>query len=331
MNEGLPFADKQTGFEGLSASADGKTLYVLLQAAANQEGGLTSQTERHTRFLEYDVSNRLSPVYVAEYVVPLPLYTDPTAKASKNPKVAAQSEVHALPNGQFFVLARDSGFGHGQDGSLSNYRHIDVFDVSNATDVSGAYDCETCAVATEGAGVLDADVVPAALCPFLDFNVNAQLNRFGVHNGGDQDAGLLVSDAYASFLPCLPLNATLSTTWHDDEPCHLAKVQQHSHRPTQYPPCTQANPRSNPTEREMGVHRRRPRRPRAPRRQRLLRLQPERQRLHHTKRLPRVRPVPVRRLERLQPRQPGPCVQSHTAVIGGRRYDYLATARIDTR
>lgn len=26
------------GFEGLSASADGKTLYLLLQAAANQEG-----------------------------------------------------------------------------------------------------------------------------------------------------------------------------------------------------------------------------------------------------------------------------------------------------
>lgn len=29
---------QQTGFEGLSASADGKTLYLLLQAAANQEG-----------------------------------------------------------------------------------------------------------------------------------------------------------------------------------------------------------------------------------------------------------------------------------------------------
>lgn len=27
-----------SGFEGLSVSADGKTLYALLQAAANQEG-----------------------------------------------------------------------------------------------------------------------------------------------------------------------------------------------------------------------------------------------------------------------------------------------------
>lgn len=29
---------RHTGFEGLSASADGKTLYLLLQAATNQEG-----------------------------------------------------------------------------------------------------------------------------------------------------------------------------------------------------------------------------------------------------------------------------------------------------
>lgn len=125
--------------------------------------------------------------------MPLPFYDDPTAKASKNPKVAAQSELHALPNGQFLVLARDSGFGRGQDDPLSVYRHIDVFDVSGATDVAGdAYDCETCAVADDGGG-LDAGVTAATYCSFLDFNVNAQLGRFGVHNGGDQDSALLVS------------------------------------------------------------------------------------------------------------------------------------------
>lgn len=39
--------DNNHGFEGLTISADGKTLYVLLQAAANQEGGLAKQTERY--------------------------------------------------------------------------------------------------------------------------------------------------------------------------------------------------------------------------------------------------------------------------------------------
>lgn len=125
--------------------------------------------------------------------MPLPLYNDYTAKASKNPKVAAQSEVHALPNGQFLVLARDSGFGHGQDESLSVYRHIDVFDVANATDIKGSkYDCEDCAVAS-AKGVLDDAISPAAYCSFLDFNVNSELGKFGAHNGGDQDSGLLVS------------------------------------------------------------------------------------------------------------------------------------------
>ncbi|ESZ91897.1 hypothetical protein SBOR_7727 [Sclerotinia borealis F-4128] len=93
--------DNNHGFEGLGISTDGKTLYTLLQAANNQKGGLKSQTERYARFLSYDISDPANPVYRSEYVVPLPFWTDPTANASKTPKVAAQSEIHALPNGQF--------------------------------------------------------------------------------------------------------------------------------------------------------------------------------------------------------------------------------------
>lgn len=108
--------------------------------------------------------------------------------------MAAQSEIHALPNGQFFILARDSGFGHGQDESLSVYRHIDVFDISGATDISGdTYDCEDCAVADDD-GDLVKGITAATYCSFLDFNVNSQLERFGMHNGGDQDSTLLVSN-----------------------------------------------------------------------------------------------------------------------------------------
>ena len=71
------------------------------------------------------------------------------------------------------------------------YRHADVFDISAATDVKGAADdCFTCAIAS-AAGVLNAGIVPATYCPFLDYNINSQLNKFGVHNGGAQDAQLL--------------------------------------------------------------------------------------------------------------------------------------------
>lgn len=182
--------DNNHGFEGFTISADGETLFVLLQAAANQEGGLSKQTERYTRFVKYDISGS-TPKYLAEWVVPLPLYDDPTAKKSKNPKTAAQSEIFHITDEQFLVLARDSNFGHGQSNSLSVYRHADIFDISSATNIAGStYDCANCSVASLD-GVLDKAITPATYCSFLDFNVNSQLQRFGLHNGGDQDQYLL--------------------------------------------------------------------------------------------------------------------------------------------
>lgn len=206
--------DNNHGFEGLSVSEDGWTLWVLLQAATVQEGGLEKQTSRYTRLLQYDVSDRLDPVYAASYIVPLPLYVDPTTnKPSKNPKAAAQSEMHALPNGQFLVLARDSNAGRGAESTESVYRQIDVADLSGATNLKAAkkdYDCSGCAAASKKKGRLDDGVTPATYCGWLDFNVNAQLGRFGLHNGGEQDAGLLVSFSSLSspwcFLPLLISN-----------------------------------------------------------------------------------------------------------------------------
>ncbi|KAK7750669.1 hypothetical protein SLS62_007369 [Diatrype stigma] len=186
--------DNNSGFEGMHVSDDGRTLWVMLQSAAVQEGGLKGKYRKYTRLLKYDISAPLSPAYAAEYVVPLPLYPDPDEDPDDNLRVAKQSEIHSLPNGQFLVLARDSGGGHGQARSQSVYRHIDVFDVSAATDASAAsavdHDCATCAIATTKAK-LDADVAPARYCAWLDFNVDAQLARFGLHNGGAQDASLL--------------------------------------------------------------------------------------------------------------------------------------------
>jgi len=173
------------GLEGLTASPDGKHIYALMQSALDQEGGLKKKDRRYIRLLQYSASafSSSSPVPEAEYVVPLPLYNTDS--------VAAQSELHFLTPTQFFVLARDSNAGHGAASSTSLYRHIDVFDISNATDIAGAtYDAFNASIASSK-GVLKTDVQPATYCSFLDFNVNSQLERFGVHNGGAQDAGLL--------------------------------------------------------------------------------------------------------------------------------------------
>ncbi|EFY85685.1 outer membrane autotransporter [Metarhizium acridum CQMa 102] len=179
------------GFEGMTASPDGKTLWVLLQSAARQEGGSSSTTRRYARLLRYSIEscegNGQAVVYQGEYVVPLPTFRDASGKTA----VAAQSEMHYVSDTQFFFLPRDSGNGHGLASSESIYRHVDILDISNATNVKGpAHDAFNASIAS-AAGVLNSDIAPATVCPFVDFNVNAQLNRFGLHNGGPQDGGLL--------------------------------------------------------------------------------------------------------------------------------------------
>ena len=183
------------GLEGLTASADGKKLYALLQSALDQEGGPDNPSRLQARLLEYDISTELKPKYHKEYVVTLPLWTDPTAsKPSKATKVAAQSEIHSLGNGQFLILARDSGSGHGQDSTTSIYRHADIFDISRSTGSTNikkkANDVTLGAIASTS-GELKDGIKAAEYCSFLDFNVNSELAKFGLHNGGAQDDKLL--------------------------------------------------------------------------------------------------------------------------------------------
>lgn len=121
------------GFEGLTASPDGRTLWVLLQSAARQDGGASSSKRRNARLLKYAIDSSSEARYEAEYVVPLPTYTN----AAGNTRVAAQSEIHYLSDTQFLVLARDSNGGRGHDDPLSRYRHADIVDISGATDIKG--------------------------------------------------------------------------------------------------------------------------------------------------------------------------------------------------
>ncbi|KAG9229311.1 esterase-like activity of phytase-domain-containing protein, partial [Amylocarpus encephaloides] len=173
------------GFEGMAISGDGKTLYILLQSAANQEGGLKNPTRRYARMVKYDITVPSKPRYAREFVVALPIVPD-----SGN-RVTGQSELFNIQGGSFFILSRDSGAGQGAESTTSLYRQIDIVNIDLATDIkSSTYDCATCSIASTK-GVLKHGITPAEYCPFIDLNLNSQLNRFGLHNGGAQDATLL--------------------------------------------------------------------------------------------------------------------------------------------
>lgn len=169
------------GFEGLTRSPDGKHLYALTQSALVQDGGDSNGKKRRwARFVVMDLEcEEEVPPVIAQYVVPLPVYEDADGKD----KVAAQSEIKYISDTQFLVLARD-GNGRGEKDTESLYRHAGVFDISNATDVSGV---DTVAPN----GTLSANITTAEYCPFLNYNINSQLAKFDLHNGGNESLGLL--------------------------------------------------------------------------------------------------------------------------------------------
>ena len=162
------------GFEGLSVSPDGQTLFVALQSAARQDGAATGAAFRdHTRLFTYSLADLDNIVLTGEYVVRLPKFVQGTSTL-----VAAQSEILALNNTQLLILPRDSnGLNVGTQQSL--LRRVDLVDLRDATNILGL-DGE--AVVAPG-GVLNAGITPALYTPWLDINDNAQLNRFGLVNG----------------------------------------------------------------------------------------------------------------------------------------------------
>ncbi|QJE73143.1 autotransporter domain-containing protein [Aerophototrophica crusticola] len=176
------------GFEGLSLSADGKTLFVALQSAAFQDlnGSSVNTSRRNTRLLSYDVSNPSSPVLKGEWVIQLPQYNNNGNPAGPLNRVAAQSELLALNNSQFLLLSRDgNGYGSGatpNSSPTSFYRRIDLIDISGATNIAGtAYDTPGTPIAPNG--VLAASITPVQFASFVDMNDAAQLAKFGLVNG----------------------------------------------------------------------------------------------------------------------------------------------------
>ena len=163
------------GFEGVSISPDGSTLFVALQSATRQDGGTggSSATRDHTRIFTYDISNPDSITLTGEYVVRLPRFLQDGAT-----RVAAQSEILAISGTQLLILPRDSN-GLGLDIPTSLYRHVDVIDLRDATNILGQpYESRIAP-----GGVLNPAITPALLSSWLDINDNSELNRFGLSNG----------------------------------------------------------------------------------------------------------------------------------------------------
>ena len=167
------------GLEGLALTPDGKHLVAILQSAARQDGGDKPETRNYVRILYYDITNPDQARLVRHHVVSLPVFD-----VDGKPRIAAQSELLALDDNRFLLLCRD-GNGLGTKNATSLYRKVEMLDVVGATNLVGSKYEGLTPVAP--GGKLEADVTPGKLTPFIDINDNAQLAKFGLHNGAPND------------------------------------------------------------------------------------------------------------------------------------------------
>ena len=172
------------GFEGLSVSADSRTLYALMQTAPLQEGGGGS-SGRFTRLFAYDITNPGAPKLSAEWVLPLPLYRD----SSNAEQIAEQHECLVLNSHQLLLVAHD-GNGRGASDLASVFRAIVLYDFGNATNIAGSvYDSSASPISQKG--VLANNIVPATSATLVDLNDPAQIAKFNLNNNANGNSNTL--------------------------------------------------------------------------------------------------------------------------------------------
>ncbi|WVQ97554.1 hypothetical protein IAU59_004668 [Kwoniella sp. CBS 9459] len=173
---------KNQGFEGLTVSPDGQTLYALLQSGTRQD--LDSNGEgRYTRMFVYDISGT-TPTLTHSYVVKLPV-------TNGKGKTLAQSEVICLLPDAFMLLSRD-GKGNGDEDAESKHKDFMLFNLDGATDIVNTEYTDGVKPVSPG-GVLDSSITAIEPTQFIDIIDETQLKRFGLHNGGDFDVSLINS------------------------------------------------------------------------------------------------------------------------------------------
>ncbi|MGE4429628.1 MAG: esterase-like activity of phytase family protein [Sphingobium sp.] len=171
------------GVEGMSLSPDGRTLFVVLQSALIQDSATGNAAGRiNTRILVYDVSGTPTPKHpVAHHVVQLPAYNDAGDGGAPN-RTAAQSEIWALDDHRFLMLARD-GAGHGAENEKPVvYKSVLLVDITAATNLTGTeYETGTASLLRKPEETaLRSDIAPARWTELVNMLNPVQLARFGL-------------------------------------------------------------------------------------------------------------------------------------------------------
>jgi len=168
------------GLEALAVSPDGKRLIAILQSATVQDTGADSATRNNTRVLVYDISKTRTPkAPVGHYILQLPTVRE--AGDGKSADVtAAQSEMLALNDHQFLVLARDAN-GRGKGTTKAPvFKSVLLVDTDGATNLAGmSYEQDVEPIAKDGA--LVPGMTPVQQAELVNLLNPVQLARFGMN------------------------------------------------------------------------------------------------------------------------------------------------------
>ncbi len=172
------------GLEALALTPDNKKLVTILQSATVQDtNGAAQQTRNNTRILIYDISRNATPTNpIGHYVLQLPIFNNNGSGGAPD-RTAAQSEVLALNDNQFLVLARD-GIGRGVAAGASTsttplFKSVLLVDTTGATNLAGSiYETTTAPIATNGN--LLSTIVPVQQVELVNLLNPTQLARVGL-------------------------------------------------------------------------------------------------------------------------------------------------------
>jgi hypothetical protein len=175
------------GIEGMSLSPDGRWLFVVPQSALVQDTRDGAVGRSSTRVLVYDTSKGTTPLQAARhYIVQLPVYDDAGRQGTPN-RTAAQSEVRALDDHRFLMLARDSAGWGASDDKPVVFKRVLLVDTTHASNLAGTpYETGTASVLTPD-GHLKEGLRPATWTSLVDLVDPQQLRRAGlsVRRGDD--------------------------------------------------------------------------------------------------------------------------------------------------
>lgn len=173
------------GLEAMALTPDNKKLVTIQQSATVQDtNGSNQQTRNNTRILVYDISSNATPTNpVGHYVLQLPIFNNNGTGGAPD-RTAAQSEMLALNDTQFLVLARD-GLGRGVAANASTsttpiYKSILLVDTSGATNLAGTtYETGNTPVASNG--TLVAGITAVQQVELVNMLNPTQLGRVGMN------------------------------------------------------------------------------------------------------------------------------------------------------